>query len=133
MKLELAELKKRLQVRSVLAITLESGRVAVDLVRRDNGSCHVEQSLTLSLGSESVATDPEKAGRELAALLVENGIRERRCVVCVPAGWSLTTSAVQSTDFGPKWTRTGIWRPTVSGPGQSSEHPWSAMSAVTPN
>jgi hypothetical protein len=93
MKLELAELKKRLQIRSVLAITLESGRVAVDLVRKDNGSSRAERSLSLALGAESVAADPEKAGRELAALLATNGIRERRCVVCVPAGWSLTTSA----------------------------------------
>ncbi|MEA3211987.1 MAG: hypothetical protein QOE70_5044 [Chthoniobacter sp.] len=92
MKLDFAELKKRLQVRAVLAVTLESGRVAVDLVRRDEGGSRVVKSFALPLGADAVLADPEKAGQEMAAQLAGAGIRERRCVVCIPAGWALTTS-----------------------------------------
>ncbi len=93
MKLDLATLKKRFEPRSVLAITLESGRVAVDVVRRDEGGSSVARSFTLPLGADAVIADSEKAGKQLAEQLAANGIRERRCVVCVPAGWALTTSA----------------------------------------
>ena len=92
MKLNLAELKKRMQVRTALALTVESGRIAVDLVRRDDTGSHVVKSLEVALRAEAIIADPEKAGQELAAQLTAAGIAERRCVVCVPAGWALTTS-----------------------------------------
>ena len=92
MMLDLAELKKRFQVRTTLAVTLESGRVAVDLVRRDENVSRVLTSFTLPLGAEAVLADPERAGQRLAAELASAGVRERRCVVCIPAGWALTTS-----------------------------------------
>ena len=91
-KLDLAELKKRFQVRTVLAITVESGRVAVDLVRRDDEASRVTASFELPIGAEAVAANGERAGKELAAQLAAAGIRERRCVVCIPANWALTTS-----------------------------------------
>ncbi len=91
--LALAEVKKRLQVRTVLAITVESGRVAVDLVRREeSGGNRVTASFELPLGADAVAANGERAGKELAAQLAAAGIRERRCVVCIPANWALTTS-----------------------------------------
>ena len=93
MKLELAELQKRFQVRAALAITIESGRVAVDFVRREESASRVQTSFTLPWGAEAVLTDPERAGQRLAAELESAGIRERRCVVCIPAGWAMTTSA----------------------------------------
>ena len=92
MKLDFAELKKRFEVRSTLAITVESGRVAVDLVRREAGGNRVTASFELPLGAEAVAANGEKAGKELAAQLAVAGIRERRCVVCIPANWALTTA-----------------------------------------
>ncbi len=92
MKLDLAELKKRFQVRSTLAITVESGRVAVDLVKREDGASRVAASFELPMGADAVVANGEKAGRELAAQLATAGIRERRCVVCIPASWALTTS-----------------------------------------
>ncbi len=92
MKLDLATLKKRLQVRSTLAITIESGRVIVDLVRREENTSRVLQSCTLPIGADAVMTDPERAGQRLAAELASAGIRERRSVVCIPASWALTTS-----------------------------------------
>ena len=90
--LHLAEIKKRLQVRSVVAVTIESGRVAVDVVRRDEHACRVVRSFAVPVGAGAVLADPEKWGQELAAQLAAAGIREKRCVVCVPANWALTTS-----------------------------------------
>ena len=92
MKLDLATLKKRFEPRSVLAISLESGRVAVDVVRREEGGSSVARSFSLPVGADAVIADAEKAGQLLAEGLAAAGIRERRCVVCVPAGWALTTS-----------------------------------------
>jgi Tfp pilus assembly protein PilN len=88
----LAEIKKRLQVRTVLAVTIESGRIAVDLVRRDEHTNRVVRSFAVAVGASAVLADPEKWGQELAERLAAEGIREKRCVVCVPANWALTTS-----------------------------------------
>lgn len=92
MKLDLATLKKRLQSQSVLSITLESGRIAVDLLRKEEGGSNVARSISLPIGADAVLADPAKAGQLLAEQLAAAGIRERKCVVCVPAGWALTTS-----------------------------------------
>lgn len=92
MKLDLAELKKRFQIRTVLAVTLESGRVTVDLVRREENTSRTVSSFALPVGAEAVLADPERAGQRLAAELESAGVRERRCVVCIPAGWAMTTS-----------------------------------------
>ena len=92
MKLDIATLKKRFQTQSVLALTLESGRIAVDLLRREEGGSNVVRSFTLPIGADAVIADAEKAGQLLAEQLAAAGLRERKCVVCVPAGWALTTS-----------------------------------------
>ena len=92
MKLDLAQLKKRWQTRAVLAITIESGRVLVDLLDASNGESRVVRSFSLLFGAESIAIDPEKAGQEFAMQLAAAEIRERRCVVCIPPGWALTTA-----------------------------------------
>lgn len=92
MKLDLAELKKRLRARSALAITIESGRMAVNLVRNDENETQPAPSLSVPLGDEEVLKDPDNAGQKLAATLGAAGIRERQCVVCVPPGWALTAS-----------------------------------------
>ena len=93
MKLDVAELKKRWQARAALAITLESGRIAVGLLKGEAGGARLVQSFAMPLGADAVLADPEKAGKELAAQLDVAGIKERRSVVCVPPGWALTTSA----------------------------------------
>ena len=54
MKLDLAELQKRFQVRAALAITVESGRTVVDHVRRDENTSRVLHSFTLPWGAEAV-------------------------------------------------------------------------------
>jgi len=92
MKLDLNELKKRQRARSALAITLESGRLAAKLVRCDEYDSQPAPSFSIPLGDEEVLKDPDKAGHQLIAALGAAGIRERRCVVCVPPGWALTAS-----------------------------------------
>jgi hypothetical protein len=93
MKLDFVELKKRWQVRSVLAVTLESGCIVVDHIRREESGNRVAKSFTLPFGADVVAVDPERVGKELAAQLASASVVERRCVVCVPAGWAMTASA----------------------------------------
>jgi len=92
MKLDLNQLKKRLRARSALAISLESTRLAVKLVRGDDNDTLPEPSFSIPLGAEDILKDPEKAGQQLIAALGAAGIRERQCVVCVPPGWALTAS-----------------------------------------
>ncbi len=92
MKLALAGIKKRLKPRTTLAITIESGRIAVDLLRREADRTRVAQSFVVAMGAESVVADSAKAGQALAAQLDAAGIHERRCVVCIPPGWALSTS-----------------------------------------
>jgi len=87
------ELRKRLQARTVLAVTLESHRTIIELVRREGANTTSVQTFTLALGADELVGSAEKAGAELAAQFTAARIRERRCVVCVPAGWALTTSA----------------------------------------
>jgi hypothetical protein len=93
MKLDLDELKKRLRKRSVLAITLESGRIAVNLVRNDESDAGPAPAFSVPIRDTDVLEDPDKAGNQLSAALAAAGIRERNCVVCVPPGWALTSSA----------------------------------------
>ncbi|HEX8295663.1 MAG TPA: hypothetical protein VF593_05150 [Chthoniobacteraceae bacterium] len=92
MKVDLAAFKKQWQGKSVLAVTLESSRLVVDAMRLEDGESRVVQSFVLPYGAEAVLSNAEKAGQEIAAQLAVAGVREKRCVVCVPPGWALTTS-----------------------------------------
>lgn len=92
MTFDFAELKKRFQTRAAVAITLESDRIAIAFLRKENGGERVVHSLSLPLGADDVLKAPAAAGTELATALSAAGIRERRCVVCVPPGWALTAS-----------------------------------------
>lgn len=89
MNAHLTELKKRFLPEAALAITLESGRLSAAFVSQENGG---RELFSLPFGAELVAADPEKAGKELAAALSTAGVRQKRCVVCLPPGWALTAS-----------------------------------------
>jgi hypothetical protein len=90
---DLNALKKHWQTQSALAVTLDPSRTTVDHVRVDAGAIHVVRSMELPLGADAVVAEPEKAAAQLSALLAAHGIRERRCVVCVPPAWALTSSS----------------------------------------
>lgn len=92
MKLQFADLKKRWQIRSALAITLESARIVVTHMRDTEGRAAVGETFTLPFPSEEIVKNARTIGTELAAQLNATGIRERRCVICIPPGWALTTT-----------------------------------------
>jgi hypothetical protein len=77
-KLNLSDLKKRWRTPSALAITVESSRVNVALVRGNSGVVGVIESFSLPFGADAIVADAENAGKELAKQLDAAEIRERR-------------------------------------------------------
>lgn len=75
---------------SMLGLTLDGSRLHGVLLRRSNGSLIVQKSFTATLALNPLNADPELVGREIRNNLEQAGIRERRCVVCVPLSWALT-------------------------------------------
>lgn len=94
LQLAAARVKKRLQTRSVLALTLTADHVEVALVRGTADSPIVPQVFPpVALGAEEIYRNPERSGATLAAALEVAGLREKRCAVGVPPVWALTASA----------------------------------------
>lgn len=92
MKLDLTEIKKRFQPRSVLAFTIESGRVIVGVASNRNGEGAISNVQSIPVGADEIVKEPEKSAAKITAALDASGIRHRRCVVCVPPAWALATS-----------------------------------------
>ena len=92
---DLVRLRKRLQPRSALALTLTADGIAVSVVRLrlDNDGRDVRTVRAVPVSAEDVFRHPEKAGAILGAALEAAGVREKRCAVCVPPGWALTASS----------------------------------------
>src|SRR5436309_14837963 len=74
---------------SVLGLTLNGSRLEGVVLRRSNGSLRVQKTFHASLALNSLTGDPELVGREIRNHLDQAGIRERRCVVCVPLSLAL--------------------------------------------
>lgn len=91
-KMSFAELKKRFQVRSYLALTLESGRILASSVRSDAAEGAPRTPISIAVGADELVRNPEKAAQTVSQALSQAGWRERRCVVCVPPGWALSTA-----------------------------------------
>ncbi len=91
---DVERLKKRLQPRSALALTLEPDHIAVSVVRLrlDDDGRDVVPAQSVPIGADDVFRNPEKAGTVLAAALDAAGLREKRCAVCVPPAWALAAS-----------------------------------------
>ena len=60
------------------------------LLRRTGRGLRLDKSFQTSLSLDPLTTDPELVGREIRNHLTDHGIRERRCVICVPLKWALT-------------------------------------------
>ncbi len=89
-----ARVKKRLQTRSVLALTLTADHVEIALVRGTADGEIVPQLFpSVALSVEEIYRNPERAGATLAAALEVASLREKRCAVGVPPAWALTASA----------------------------------------
>jgi hypothetical protein len=74
---------------SVLGLTLEGSRLEGVVVRRSNGSLQVGKTFQATLALDPLNGDPELVGREIRNHLEQAGIRERRCALCLPAGWAV--------------------------------------------
>jgi hypothetical protein len=74
---------------SVLALSLDGGRLEGIVLRRINGSLKALQSFSETLSLDPLTADPELVGREIRNHLDAAGVRERHCVVCVPLKWAL--------------------------------------------
>lgn len=75
---------------AMLGLSLDGDRLTGTLVRRTNGSAEVQGTVSATLSLSLLAGEPQLVGREIHKHLQEAGIRERRCVVCVPSSWVLT-------------------------------------------
>jgi hypothetical protein len=92
MKLKLANLRQIWIAPGALALNVESDRIELAWLRRENGGSRLLQSLALAAGADAILEDPQRVGRELRAALSEAKIQERRCVVCLPPGWALVAT-----------------------------------------
>ena len=90
MTLDLTELKKRFQPHSALALTVEPDRIVATLVTPAGAQL---PPVHVAIAAGALLENPVKAGTDLAAALEAAGIRERRCVVCLPTSWALSASA----------------------------------------
>lgn len=75
---------------TILGLTFDANRLEAAVVRRTNGSLQVQQSVVAPLALSLLSGDPQLVGRELRNHLDQAGIREKRCVVCLPLNWVLT-------------------------------------------
>lgn len=76
--------------KALLGIALDRDRFAAVEVSRRGGKVRVRHSFSAPLSVDLLTGDPELAGSEIRNLLRDAGVRERRCVVCLPLGWTFT-------------------------------------------
>ena len=74
---------------SVLGLAFDGHQLEGIVLRRANGSVQVRQTFSAALALDPLHADPELVGREIRNHLDKAGIRERRCVVCLPLSWAL--------------------------------------------
>lgn len=86
-------LTKYSNVNSVLGIVLSGDRMTVSHVRRAGSGIKVHQSIQVTLSLDILGSAPELVGQEIRNHLDQAGIRESRCVVCVPLDWILVRQA----------------------------------------
>jgi hypothetical protein len=75
---------------SILGLALDGNRLEAVVVRRSVTGLQVKESLVTPLALSPLGGDPALVGREIRNHLDQAGVRERRCVVCIPAAWVLT-------------------------------------------
>jgi hypothetical protein len=78
---------------SLLGISIDGNSLQVAWVRRTNGSCTVERTFSTELSLNPLTQDPQLVGREIRNYLNSKGLRERRCVICLPLDWAFTLQA----------------------------------------
>jgi hypothetical protein len=84
------KLFKKQRASSVLGIAIDGNRLEAVVVRRSGGSLQVRKAVSAEMALAPLTGDPELVAREIRNHLETAGVRERRCVVCLPLTWVLT-------------------------------------------
>lgn len=93
--------RKRLQ--SVVGIAINDGQISVAHVARAKSAVAVLRSNTARLTLDLLHPEPELVGREIKNHLEAANIRERHCVVALPAGW-IMSQATRVPELAPEDT-----------------------------
>ncbi len=83
-------LPKRRPPSTILGLTFDGSRLEGVVLRRSNGTLHVQKTFFAALALNPLNADPELMGREIRNHLEQAGVRERRCVVGIPLNLVLT-------------------------------------------
>lgn len=84
------KLPKRKHSSSVVGLSLADGQLRLTHVVRTKGGTEKVQAATAPLSLDILHPDAELVGREIRNQLDASGIRERRCVVALPARWIMS-------------------------------------------
>lgn len=82
--------KRNRRLNSVVGLTLTHGQLRAVHVTRTKAGVEVAKSASAALSLDLLHPEPELIGREIRNHLEAAGIRERRCVVAVPASWVMS-------------------------------------------
>lgn len=82
--------RKAYPFRSLLGIELSAGRLTAAVLVRAGQGFAVQATKTAALALDPLSHDPELAGQEIRNLLDQWGIREKRCVICIPLQWIMS-------------------------------------------
>lgn len=84
------ELFSRQPSGALLGLAFDGSRLEGMVLRRTNGGVEIKNTFAGSLSLDPLTNAPELVGREIRNLLDSQGIRVRRCTVCLPLSWALT-------------------------------------------
>jgi hypothetical protein len=93
---------KKQPVKTVVGLSLEGSRLDAALLRRTNGSADVVKTHHAVLSLDMLQNEAVLVGREIRNQLDAGGIKERRCVVALPASWALTHLVELPADLAPE-------------------------------
>lgn len=75
---------------SALGLALDGNRLEAVVLRRSHDALQVKEFVTAPMALSPLGGDPALVGREIRNHLDLAGVRERRCVVCIPVNWVLS-------------------------------------------
>jgi hypothetical protein len=81
---------KKQRASSVLGLAVDGNWMEAVVVRRNGASLQVRQTVSAAMALAPLTGDPELVGREIRNHLEAAGVRENRCVVCLPLTWVLS-------------------------------------------
>lgn len=90
------------KLNSVLGLCLDGSRLEAVVVRRAGGGLQVQKSLAAPLTLSPLTGDPVLVAREIRNHLDAAGIREKKCVVCIPLNWVLTMQTALLPELSPE-------------------------------